>query len=53
MCTYGGGLWHTWLDRDLTLGGKIVYEKEGTLLKSVWGKPGKSLLKVPNLAIHL
>ena len=50
--TYGGGLWHTWFDRDLILAGKIVYEEGDKYTSKLW-RSSRSLLKVPNLAIHL
>lgn len=52
MQVYGGGLWHTWFDRDLTLAGKIIV-KEGDKLKSRYWRAQNALMKIPNLAIHL
>lgn len=49
---YGGGLWHTWFDRDLTLAGKIIVSDNGKLSTKYW-RCNDAILKVPNLAIHL
>jgi aspartyl aminopeptidase len=50
---YGGVLWHTWLDRDLSIAGRVVID-DGTPGGSTrllnFGRP---LLRIPNLAIHL
>lgn len=54
VMTYGGGLWRTWFDRDLTVAGKVVVMSEdGLKLESRLWKCGHALMKVPNLAIHL
>ncbi len=52
VMTYGGGLWHTWFDRDLILAGKIVYQDGDKYTSKLW-RSKKALLKIPNLAIHL
>ena len=49
---YGGVLLHTWLDRDLSLAGRVAVEGAGGVETHLidFGRP---LLRVPNLAIHL
>ena len=52
VMTYGGGLWRTWFDRDLSLAGKVIV-KEGNKLVPMYWNAGRPLMKVPSLAIHL
>ena len=49
---YGGVLLHTWLDRDLSLAGRVSLP-DGAGVRSVLLDFGRPLLRVPSLAIHL
>ncbi|PCH41261.1 aspartyl aminopeptidase [Wolfiporia cocos MD-104 SS10] len=51
--TYGGGLWHTWFDRDLSLAGRIVLQDKNGGFSSRLVKIDKPLFRIPTLAIHL
>jgi aspartyl aminopeptidase len=46
---YGGALWHTWLDRELTAAGRLALRDGRTALVRLPGAP----LRLPSLAIHL
>ena len=52
--TYGGGLWHTWFDRPLNVGGKVVMKSDGDtgIYEQTWNSD-KPMAVIPNLAIHL
>jgi aspartyl aminopeptidase len=49
---YGGVLLHTWLDRDLSLAGRVAL-REGPALRTERIDFRRPLARVPSLAIHL
>lgn len=49
---YGGGLWHTWFDRDLSISGRVIV-KDGDGFTGKLVKIDHPILRIPNLCIHL
>ena len=49
---YGGVLLHTWLDRDLSLAGRVSVAQDGQV-RTVLMDFARPMLRIPNLAIHL
>ncbi|CAH9097273.1 unnamed protein product [Cuscuta europaea] len=57
--TYGGGLWHTWFDRDLTVAGRVILRADDGSFLHRLVKVKRPLFNVnhdgfkPNLETHL
>mmetsp|Transcript_96200 Transcript_96200/g.188940 ORF Transcript_96200/g.188940 Transcript_96200/m.188940 type:complete len:488 (+) Transcript_96200:58-1521(+) len=52
---YGGGLWHTWFDRDLSIAGRVILRDltDPNKFTHRLVKIDRSILRIPNLCIHL
>lgn len=49
---YGGGIWHSWFDSDLSIAGRVLIKQNGKIVPKLIDIK-KPLLKIPTLAIHL
>lgn len=49
---YGGALYSTWMDRDLSIAGRVLLRRGGAALAKLVDLQ-KPICRVPNLAIHL
>lgn len=50
---YGGGLWHTWFDRDLGISGKVLVRNQDKKIIPKLVQIGDPIARVSTLCIHL
>lgn len=54
---YGGGLWHTWLDRDLGISGRVLVRAQSDdgkeIIEQKFVKIEKPVARVSSICIHL
>jgi len=50
---YGGGLWHTWFDRDLGISGRVLVRSDNGNVVQKLVKIDKPVARVSTLCIHL